>query len=551
MAAALALTACGDDGVAASGDDTAGTSAVTESASSSSTAATPPDDDGVDGDPVTSSGTSADTTGSGIKLDVGVASDTTNGDESGPADVCHVVDDMNGVGDCDVEAPPDSFEAELQWGFAGEGEEIHAIATPLVANMNDDNGDGSIDLCDTPDVIVVMWTAGEEVPPGHIYILDGETGAVNLRIDEVVDGLANPAVGDIDGDGLVEIVTLRSEADDEHQVHAIAFEHDGTLAWESAAVFEGWQDGVSLADLDADGDVEIMAGEVVLDHTGALSWQGHHTNGSGDVPTAADLDDDGDLEVLMGARAYYHDGTPYYTVVAGGVHHPQVANLDDDPQPEVFLSGSFGLSLLQHDGTPLYLHQIPIAWDETWQRPAAVHDIDGDGTAEIIVPTETHLFVFEPDLTLVLDLNVFDYSGDAAATAFDFLGDGSAEAVYGDEMAAYVFDQDGTVLLDLPRFSATQIEYPVVADVDNDESAEIVVVSNGWSGAPAVQVFRDVEDRWIQARRIWNQHAYHVTNVREDGTIPQVEPRSWELLNTFRTNAQIEGGAICNPRPAG
>ena len=69
--------------------------------------------------------------------------------------------------------------------------------------------------------------------------------------------------------------------------------------------------------------------------------------------------------------------------------------------------------------------------------------------------------------------------------------------------------------------------------------------------AEHAQVFRDVEDRWIQARRIWNQHAYHVTNVREDGTIPQVEPRSWELLNTFRTNAQIEGGAICDPRPAG
>jgi hypothetical protein len=91
----------------------------------------------------------------------------------------------------------------------------------------------------------------------------------------------------------------------------------------------------------------------------------------------------------------------------------------------------------------------------------------------------------------------------------------------------------------------------VVVDVDNDGSAEILVVSNeGWFAdqtAPALQVIRDVEDRWIPARRIWTQHTYHVTNVREDGTIPTVEPRHWELLNTFRTQAQIEAGGVCQP----
>jgi hypothetical protein len=65
--------------------------------------------------------------------------------------------------------------------------------------------------------------------------------------------------------------------------------------------------------------------------------------------------------------------------------------------------------------------------------------------------------------------------------------------------------------------------------------------------APTVQVIRDIEDRWVPTRRIWNQHTYHVTNVREDGTIPQVEPQHWGLLNTFRTNAQSEGGGICMP----
>jgi|GEM_PF-4952340 len=49
------------------------------------------------------------------------------------------------------------------------------------------------------------------------------------------------------------------------------------------------------------------------------------------------------------------------------------------------------------------------------------------------------------------------------------------------------------------------------------------------------------------ARRIWSRHPYHVTNVREDGTLPQFEPPSWKQLNTFRTNSQIESGGLCKP----
>jgi hypothetical protein len=62
---------------------------------------------------------------------------------------------------------------------------------------------------------------------------------------------------------------------------------------------------------------------------------------------------------------------------------------------------------------------------------------------------------------------------------------------------------------------------------------------------------RDHDDRWIQARRIWTQHAYYVTNVREDSTIPQAPEPNWKTLNTFRTNAQIENGGLCMPTPAG
>ena len=37
--------------------------------------------------------------------------------------------------------------------------------------------------------------------------------------------------------------------------------------------------------------------------------------------------------------------------------------------------------------------------------------------------------------------------------------------------------------------------------------------------------------------------------VREDGTIPRVMKKSWQGLNTFRTNTQVNGGGDCRPPP--
>jgi hypothetical protein len=64
-----------------------------------------------------------------------------------------------------------------------------------------------------------------------------------------------------------------------------------------------------------------------------------------------------------------------------------------------------------------------------------------------------------------------------------------------------------------------------------------------------VRVFSDAN--WVGARPIWNQHAYSVTHVESDGTIPQgsVAPRNWEIdgLNNFRQNTQDDLGVLQSP----
>ena len=534
----LVAAACSDDGGHNPFDPPPTSGGTAGSTGPTGTSAGPGPTAGLD---TTADGTA---TGSNPLLDVTIP-------DVGPSDSCVVVDDMSGVAPCTNTAPPDSFEPQVQWTWEGQDGMDQIIAIPLVANLTDDDGNGTIDLCDTPDVVVQAFSNYANFL-GAIYVLDGATGAVHWASDPIIDASFSPALGDIDGDGLPEIVAVR------HGVqYLVAFEHDGTLKWQSD---QPWPDfgfsALALADLDGDDEVEILADVYVYGSGGLRELELAETTitGWGNATTAANLDGDGDLEIVLGRSAFHHDGTLYYRNDAVPTGYPQVANLDDDPEPEVLVQSYDGLTVLEHDGAIKLAALRPtgvVADGTSWLRPATVHDFDGDMEPEWATSSGGVYALYEANGSLVWTVPVQDVTGSAAGTAFDFLGDGVAEAMYGDEHELFVLDGDGMPLLTVPRSSGTLHEYPVVADVDDDGSAEILVVSNeGWFGeqtAPALQVIRDVEDRWIPARRIWNQHTYHVTNVREDGTIPAVEPRHWELLNTFRTQAQIEAGGVCQP----
>ncbi len=134
------------------------------------------------------------------------------------------------------------------------------------------------------------------------------------------------------------------------------------------------------------------------------------------------------------------------------------------------------------------------------------------------------------------------------SSVFDFDGDGRAEVAYADEQHFRIFDgATGLVLFETPNSSVTGIEYPVIADVDNDNRAEIVIVANNWYGPSlidgkgfhGVRVFEDANDNWVNTRKIWNQHTYHITNINEDGSIPRVEENNWEIYNNYRCNSLL------------
>ncbi|MDD9935086.1 MAG: hypothetical protein OXT09_15850 [Myxococcales bacterium] len=137
---------------------------------------------------------------------------------------------------------------------------------------------------------------------------------------------------------------------------------------------------------------------------------------------------------------------------------------------------------------------------------------------------------------------------------FDFNGDGASEVVYNDECSFRIYDgASGDVLFKEASESRTRTEYPIVADTGNDGNAEIVFGVSSESGFCSedldplynngLEVWGDDSDTWVSARRVSNQHAYHVTNVTESAAVPDVEPKGWisqngRLYNTYRSNGR-------------
>ena len=353
----------------------------------------------------------------------------------------------------------------------------------------------------------------------------------------------------------------------------------------------------ALADLDADGSVEVVTEGGILDGaTGTLkhSWGGV----AGTVINnfaVSDLDGDGILDVITAAGAYHADGTRFVTIGADTTSsNPYTANfvaigdLNRDGKPDVVAVdfGAHTVSVWDYDATQpggfTWMRQgVDINGTLTQHCPSGslgttsgggpptIADFNGDGIPDIALAGGIGYTILDGSkiinpaiantgVALWAETTTDCSSAETGSSVFDFTGDGKAEALYSDEEHLRVYDgPTGNVLWSTCNTTGTIQEYPLVVDVDNDGHADIVVVSNAYfttlgtefqcqdtptgpTGQAGVRVFSDANLAWVRTRAIWNQHTYHITNVNDDGTIPQNEPPNWKQpgLDDFRQNKQ-------------
>jgi uncharacterized repeat protein (TIGR01451 family) len=426
---------------------------------------------------------------------------------------------------------------EWAWTTAGSGDPfpnyVHVVSTPLVMDMNADG---------TPDVVFTATdpSSGNATLPGVVRIVSGDDGHGLFVPGVLVNATCTVALGDIDGDGRPEIVAV-----DEVGARLQVLEHDGTLKWKANWTLSDFcaAGAPSLADLDGDGTPEIVMGRQAVRNDGTLLWTGTGTSGKqilGPHSVVVDLDLDGAPEVLAGSTAYTAGGGVRWTNPAPD-GFTAVANLDGDSFPEVVLVEGGRVRLLDGETGATRWGPMSIPGGGLG-GPPTLADLDGDGTPEIAVSSASQLAVFEADGQLKWNVTISDATSQRLGSgAFDLDGDGAAEIVHRDEHFLRVFrGSDGAVLRQTALSSCTWTEYPTVADVDGDGSAEIVVGANsncGLGSDRGVFTFESAGASWGPARRMWNEYAYHVTNVNDDGSIPSLERRHWLFLNGFRQNS--------------
>jgi hypothetical protein len=448
----------------------------------------------------------------------------------------------------------------------------NGVATLAVADVS---GDG------VPDIIYAGWPDGVNgnTIVSSVHAVDGAgkllwTG--HLADDTVVKARiahGSATVANLDDDPQAEIA-----------FGALIFDHDGLLVWNQDD--NGGQFGTPLylnggnagqpiytgglatfADLDGDMKPELVTGREAWKITWtpgsppnvslALFWQNKFGTGNDGWPAVADLDGNGTPEVVLTAW-------PEIRVIDGksgklwcGIDPTGALCMNNDAartQPIGIKGGNLGgpatIADFDGDGRP----EAGIAGGVAY----AVYDFNRDGE-QVVKPANDPPPAAGAMYARWSSTTQDNSSAATGSMAFDLTGDGRPEAIYNDECAVRVFDgETGEVVYQRLNSSSTVHEYPVVADVDGDDTAEIVVVGNlgiNTGNQACLQKFPDFVPRKgvfvlgpggaprPAARRLWTQHTYHVTNAGPSGHVPEVETDHWTApgVNSFRQGTAALG----------
>ena len=412
--------------------------------------------------------------------------------------------------------------------------------TPVVGDVV------SSDASEMPHVVFVAFEDdGNENT--RLRVVQGATGEDLLNLselldtaDEVLKPLNNAALAlaNLDADSELEILLL-ARNDDRTKTYLVALEltqgNEGlelTRPWEPVPLALGAdisRETITVADLDGDGGSELIAGSLVMDRAGNILCD----LGVFGPSTVAELGSSGAKEIIKGGQVFgFQPGastkcpvltsnTPLPGAAEGFI---AVADLVGDPALPDLVTVSNGavqiyeVTAISESTITLSLKSdamAPSLGDPSAEGggPVTIADIDHDFKPELMVMFNTHYVAYDindiNDLKLKWTKTIAPRNSPGASSAFDFDADGAAELLFMDQESISVAlgrgdssVTEGAKVLHTEAYNLrASLSYPVVADLDGDHSAEIIIPS-----LEGLIVWENTG--WVDAQELWPQYDY-------------------------------------------
>lgn len=434
---------------------------------------------------------------------------------------------------------------------------------------------GDLDKDGQPEVLVIgAKPFALYADPSVLSVLDAKTGALKWQATNV-QPLARtaPTLFDLNSDGYPEIILTEGAGAPNNDdrvlgTNVVALDaRTRNVLWRTSVRKCNHWCLVSVADLDGDGTPEVVAGDSILTATGQL--KSTLAQSTQMAPALADLIPErpgleivaDDLSVMSSnSQLLFNFGCKQFTFGLNLVRFSVIADLDRDKNPDLICVSQGRIARYSNTGVVKWDKQLPapasnsrmsvppydeVAQDQQPTQGSAptIADFNGDGFLEIGVASASSYVVFSRDGSELWQQKSQDtFGSSSSSSAFDFNGDGKSEIIFNDRHHLKIFEGDsGKILWQIENEGGRALNYPVVANLDDTPSAELIVTTfaNGLGG---VRAFRDPTNSWKTTRKMWNQFNYYpqlLTDLFAPVKLPGIPS------DGIRFNAQTEVQSNC------
>jgi len=344
----------------------------------------------------------------------------------------------------------------------------------------------------------------------EIYDIDGNVTTYSGFVHVNGNIESNLAIGDLNDNGEFQIISATRDEGAfpsnylySHSVNDNNHDNIPDLIWQYNAPALTYR-GPLISNLDnsSDGSKEVIyyceLGKIrIYNNTGQLiqNIDGNHSYGALAV---ADIDGDGDKEIIAGANEgiyiWHHNGVnygtnqPYYSLSGYNLRSSMiVCDIDNDGDKEILTSAlkSGGMEgrivAIHHNGTPVsgWNGTQKISYPNDWHsQDISVGDLNNDGNLEVVALGANIVKVWDKSGNQISSTTISNLDpGKLTPLLADVDNDTGIEIIFGSnsEGRIYALNMDGTKVLGFPlRLNDALHCTPSVADVDNNGKNEII-----------------------------------------------------------------------------